>query len=450
VDLVTLLDSTDGSLMAEHGRWYIAGRQPRYLRRKRPGGPGNVGDGRDPATVSALRRWMADSDRCWPSTPAGPPAAWAGTTWCRPRPPRGRPGPDVTHLLVTNDFPPKVGGIQAYLWELWRRMDPDSFAVLTASSIRCGPLRPRAGRTRIPDRAGPEPGAGTHPPRGPEHPRGRRPGRRGLVVLDPAFPLGLSAPSRPPRRPAHGAEVAIRRLPGTGACWRRSSATANWSSRPVDLPAAVRPWAVRPRPAASSVEIPPGVDLDRFRPQDPRNGDGPAGVGTAEDGPLVVSVSRLVPRKGMDVLIDAGLRLRSEYPDLTVAIAGPDGMADRLAGRIAEHGSPVRLLAGWTMPIWPGWWARPILRHAVPQSVARTRAEGFGIVFLEAAAAGVPQVAGASGGAGEAVQDGETGFVVRRPSDVSACAGPSAAAGRSDLAPTMGAASRVGPRHPRL
>ena len=40
----------------------------------------------------------------------------------------------MTHLLVTNDFPPKVGGIQAYLWELWRRMDPSTFAVLTASS----------------------------------------------------------------------------------------------------------------------------------------------------------------------------------------------------------------------------------------------------------------------------------------------------------------------------
>jgi len=40
----------------------------------------------------------------------------------------------VRHLLVTNDFPPKVGGIQVYLWELWRRLDPASFAVLTASS----------------------------------------------------------------------------------------------------------------------------------------------------------------------------------------------------------------------------------------------------------------------------------------------------------------------------
>src|SRR5580700_8225089 len=45
--------------------------------------------------------------------------------------PSGRP---MTHVLVTNDFPPKVGGIQAYLWELWSRLDPDAFVVLTASS----------------------------------------------------------------------------------------------------------------------------------------------------------------------------------------------------------------------------------------------------------------------------------------------------------------------------
>src|SRR5437588_8017995 len=49
-----------------------------------------------------------------------------------PPPGTGRPGPGgLTHLLVTNDFPPKVGGIQSYLWELWRRLPPESFAVLT-------------------------------------------------------------------------------------------------------------------------------------------------------------------------------------------------------------------------------------------------------------------------------------------------------------------------------
>jgi phosphatidylinositol alpha-1,6-mannosyltransferase len=49
--------------------------------------------------------------------------------------------------------------------------------------------------------------------------------------------------------------------------------------------------------------------------------------------------------------------------------------------------------------------------------------EGFGIVFMEAAAAAVPQVAGASGGSDEAVEDGVTGFVVERPRDPGAVAG---------------------------
>src|SRR5205814_2322944 len=40
-------------------------------------------------------------------------------------------GGQMTHVLVTNDFPPKVGGIQSYLWELWRRLPPDRFGVLT-------------------------------------------------------------------------------------------------------------------------------------------------------------------------------------------------------------------------------------------------------------------------------------------------------------------------------
>ena len=129
-----------------------------------------------------------------------------------------------------------------------------------------------------------------------------------------------------------------------------------------------------------------------------------------------MSVSRLVPRKGMDVLIDASVVLAEQFGDLTVAIAGRGRDAERLAGRVAESGAPVRLLGGVSDDDLP----RLVGSADVFAMLCRNRwlgleQEGFGIVFLEAAAAGVAQVAGASGGADEAVEDGVTGVVVRRP-----------------------------------
>jgi epoxyqueuosine reductase len=62
VGLLDLLDATDGELVAEHGRWYIPDRDPRYLRRNALVALGNIGDGTDPATVRALRQWLAVDD----------------------------------------------------------------------------------------------------------------------------------------------------------------------------------------------------------------------------------------------------------------------------------------------------------------------------------------------------------------------------------------------------
>jgi phosphatidylinositol alpha-1,6-mannosyltransferase len=125
----------------------------------------------------------------------------------------------------------------------------------------------------------------------------------------------------------------------------------------------------------------------------------------------------------MDVLIDAAVRLRTGRPDLTVAIAGRGRDSDRLAGRIAEYSAPVRLLGGVSDADLP----RLVGAADVFVMLCRNRwlgleQEGFGIVFLEAAAAAVPQVAGRSGGAGEAVEHGRTGTVVRRSTDAGAAA----------------------------
>ena len=139
---------------------------------------------------------------------------------------------------------------------------------------------------------------------------------------------------------------------------------------------------------------------------------------------MVVSVSRLVPRKGMDVLIEAAAGWLPSYPDLTVAIAGTAGSRARLR-RLAAR-SPVRGAGArpgdqtTSCPASTG--AADVFVMACRNRWLGLEQEGFGIVFLEAAAAGVPQVAGDSGGAYEAVVDGETGLVVDDPGNPGAVA----------------------------
>ena len=330
----------------------------------------------------------------------------------------------MTHLLVTNDFPPKVGGIQAYLWELWRRMDPETFVVITASSDPGSEQfdREQAARgiriERVPGRIlAPTPGLVR---------RIRATARRvgaSLVVIDPAFPLGVIGPRLgiPYAVVLHGAEVAIPgRLPASRELLASTLRHSVLAVSAGGYPAAEATRAVRGRGMPPVIEIPPGVDLERFRPlSESEKLDARIDLGLPTDGPLVVSVSRLVPRKGMDILIDAAAELRTAVPDLVVAIAGRGRDRDRLAGEIVERQAPVRLLGGVSDDDLP----RLVGAADVFAMLCRNRwlgleREGFGIVFVEAAAAGVPQVAGDSGGAGEAVLDGLTGSVVKRPTDV--------------------------------
>jgi phosphatidylinositol alpha-1,6-mannosyltransferase len=125
----------------------------------------------------------------------------------------------------------------------------------------------------------------------------------------------------------------------------------------------------------------------------------------------------------MDVLIEAANRLAPSYPDLVVAIAGDGRELEHLRRQARESPVTVEVLGRVSQE------DRAALLGAgdVFVMACRTRwlgleQEGFGIVFLEAAAAGVPQVAGDSGGASEAVLHGETGLVVPDPGDPGAVA----------------------------
>ena len=176
---------------------------------------------------------------------------------------------------------------------------------------------------------------------------------------------------------------------------------------------------------APVVEVPPGVDVDRLRPLNAAARRKARGaLGLPVDGPLVVSLSRLVPRKGMDVLIDAAAALVPSFPDLTVAIAGSGRDRARLDARIRTSGAPVRMLGSvpdHELPLLYG--VADVFVMACRDRWLGLEQEGFGIVFLEAAACGVAQVAGRSGGADEAVVHGKTGLVVDDPGDPGRVAG---------------------------
>jgi phosphatidylinositol alpha-1,6-mannosyltransferase len=324
----------------------------------------------------------------------------------------------VRHLLVTNDFPPKVGGIQSYLWELWRRLPPESFSVLTIEhpdAARFDTSQP-FGIERLATRMLlPSPGLVRHIRR-----RCDETGAR-LVVLDPALPVGLVGPwlGRPYALVLHGAEVTVpSRLPAArqALAWvvRHASAV---------VAAGGYPEAQARRAAGSRMPpvtvIPPGVDADRFRPlDDSGRARVRAELGLPTEGRLVVSVSRLVPRKGMDVLIDAASRLAGARPDLTVAIAGSGRDHGRLAGLVARGAAPVRLLGRVPDEDLPRLYAcADVFAMLCRDRWAGLEQEGFGIVFLEAASCAVPQLAGDSGGAAEAVLEGATGLVLHRPRD---------------------------------
>ena len=324
----------------------------------------------------------------------------------------------MRHLLVTNDFPPKVGGIQSYLWELWRRLPADEVTVLTTSypgaeswdrsqdfPIRRVPERvllPTPSLRRRIDALADEIDAE-------------------LVVLDPALPLGLLGEhlARPYVVVLHGAEITVPgRVPPTRQLLARvlDRARGVITAGHYGLAEAERALGRR----LESIVVPPGVDVERFQPLDAsRRTEVRERLGLDSVAPLVVGVSRLVPRKGFDVLVQAAHRLVDEFPEMQVAIAGVGRDRARLERLAAAGPCPIRFMGRL-----PDAALRELDAVAdVFVMLCRNRwagleAEGFGIVFLEAAACGVPQVAGNSGGAAEAVVDGETGFVVDDPSDL--------------------------------
>ncbi|HWN29136.1 MAG TPA: glycosyltransferase family 4 protein [Actinomycetospora sp.] len=333
-------------------------------------------------------------------------------------------------LLVTNDFPPRPGGIQSYLHALTTHLPADELVVLASTWARSDEA---VAACRAFDAAQPfevhrlpttmmlpTPGATR---RAAELVRAHD---VRTVWFGAAAPLGLMAPAL--RRAGahrvlastHGHEVGWSMLPGSRQALRRIG-------RHCDVVTTVSRYTrgrIAPAlgPDAALEPLPSGIDTARFRPDPGARAAIRRRHGLGER-PLVVCVSRLVRRKGQDVLVAALPRLRAAVPGAALVIAGDGPDRDRLRRLARAHGVADHVV--FTGPMAPD--EVPAHHAAADVSALPCRTlgggldvEGLGIVLLEAQAAGVPVVAGRSGGAPETVRPGETGRLVdgRDPADV--------------------------------
>jgi phosphatidylinositol alpha-1,6-mannosyltransferase len=320
-------------------------------------------------------------------------------------------------LLVTNDFPPRAGGIQTFVHNLAVRRPPGSlvvyastwkgaadfdatqpFEVVRADTTVLLPT-PRARREAVAlarDRGCDSAWFGAMAPLGLMAPALRRAGVRRVVAQ------------------THGHEAAWATLPGARDLLRRIGTGTDVVTYLGEYSRSRLEAALHG--TARLERLAPGVDSDMFHPR-LRSTDGAevrSRLGLA-DRRVVVCVSRLVPRKGQDTLVKALPAIRRRVPDaaLLVVSGGPyRGRLQRLAHDtgVADH---VVFTGSVPWTTLPAYYAAGDV-FAMP---CRTRrggldVEGLGIVYLEASATGLPVVAGDSGGAPDAVKDGETGFVV--------------------------------------
>lgn len=355
-------------------------------------------------------------------------------------------------LLVTNDFPPRPGGIQSYLQALTQRLPPDGLVVLASTWAHTGAARAAQARFDAT-----QPYAVHRLPTTMMLPTPDATRRASALVREhsvatvwfgAAAPLGLMAPALRRAGAArvvastHGHEVGWSMLPGARDALRRIG-------RSSDVVTTVSRYtrgrvAAAFGPDAALEPLPPGIDTARFRPDAGARAAIRRRHGLGER-PVVSCVSRLVRRKGQDVLIAALPRIRVAVPGTALMIAGDGPDRDRLRRLARRHGVADDVVFTGPMP------TDEIPAHHAAADVfalpCRTLAggldvEGLGIVLLEASASGVPVVAGRSGGAPETVRPGETGRLTdgRNAEDVAETV--AALLADPDAAARMGSAGR--------
>jgi phosphatidylinositol alpha-1,6-mannosyltransferase len=330
-------------------------------------------------------------------------------------------------LVVTNDFPPRVGGIESFVLAMVKRMPADSVVVHTArqegdAAFDAGlgfPVIRDPARLMVPTPSVTKRSVAIARDMGCES-----------VWFGAAAPLGLMAGALKARggvrrtvATTHGHEVWWARTPGPRQLLRRIGDTNDVLTYLGGYTRGQVSRALSPPAAARMVQLTPGVDVEAFEP-------GVDGTPVREqyglgDRPIVVCVSRLVKRKGQDMLVRALPLIQQRVPDAVVLIVGDGPMREELAHLARSLGVAADVVFAGAHP-WaelpPFFAAGDVFCMPSRTRKAGFEVEGLGIVYLEASATGLPVVAGASGGAPDTVRQGETGFVVDGTSPTSIAA----------------------------
>ena len=315
-------------------------------------------------------------------------------------------------LLVTNDFPPRVGGIERMLEAIVAQLPAERVTVFCAahdddaSFDASVPYRVLRQRERF---LWPTPEMGDR-----VEAAVRNTGSQ-VVLFGAMYPLALLGPRLakvgiPHLSAAHGFEYWLSIAPGAHAAMRYAASKADRVFVCSAFIAKTLRTAV-PRPVPVSV-LHLGADVETFRPDLPT--DDLRARHSLGEGPLVVCVSRLVTRKGQDVLIQGMERVRRRVPGATLVVVGGGPHERRLRALAAEAPQGSVAFAGQVSEVdLPRYYALgDVFAMPCRSRLAGLEVEGWGNVFIEAAACAKPVVVGDSGGAPEALVDGETGLLV--------------------------------------
>lgn len=323
-------------------------------------------------------------------------------------------------LVVTNDFGPRAGGIESFVNALVERAPRDSVVVhacrQNGDTEYDAQLSARTGVRVVRD---PMKVLLPTPALARRVAKTARDFECTSVWFGAAAPLGLLTPSL--RRAGitraiattHGHEVWWARTPGARQLLHRVGEVTDVLTYLGGYTHERIGAALSPEAAARMTQLTPGVDELLFRPGlDGTEIRQRLGFG---DRRLIVTVGRLIPRKGQDRLIEALPEIRKRIDDAALVICGEGPYRARLEAKVrelnlSEHVRMVGRVPLAELPLYLS--AGQIFAMPSRNRLGGLEVEGLGIVYLEASACAIPVIAGNSGGAPDAVREGITGFVV--------------------------------------